>query len=245
VRTLPPAAVTFDFGNTLTRDVDFEPVRQARVDHILAWLEERGAAADADSVRAAFESAGEAGARSWSSQRRHFGAGDALAHILSTLHVQSEPAERAPLVALLEDPLPERRLVAVDGVAEALRDLREAGMRLGVVSNLAWGPGTVMRRHLAVHGLLDLFEQEAVAFSDEVGVLKPHPDLFLAALTALGVQPERAAHVGDLKLTDVAGARELGMLTVRYRGVHDDPADAPDADIVIDDYGELSGALGL
>ena len=242
---LPPAAVTFDFGNTLTRDADFQLALAARVRHILDWLERRGAGAEEEVVRAAVDSSGRAGFQSWQSTRRHFGAGDSLEHILDELGVESAPEERAELLALLEDPMPDRRLLAVDGVADVLRRLRDAGIRLGIVSNLAWGPGAVMRRHLARLGLLDFFDHGALAFSDEVGVLKPHPDIFRAALEPLGVEPERAAHVGDLKLTDVAGARELGIFSIRYAGAFDDDADGPEADVVISDYAELPGALGL
>lgn len=242
---LPPAAVTFDFGNTLTADADFEQARDARLRHILEWLEQRSDGGAEEAVRLAFESAGRAGEESWRLARRHFGARDSLEHILARLEVDSEPKERAELLALLEDPLPERRLTAVEGVLEALRSLREAGVRLGVVSNLAWGPGTVMRRHLAAQGLLEFFHEDALAFSDEVGVLKPHPAIFHAALAALAVEPDEAAHVGDLKATDVAGARELGMFSVRYAGVYDDTADGPEADAVISDYAELPRALAL
>jgi len=241
----PPAAVTFDFGNTLTTDPDWEAVREARVRHIVEWLDGRGSAIPGELVHAAFESAHLAGRAAWEGERRHFGAGDSLDHILSELAVETSSDGRAALLALLEGPLPERRLLPVDGAADALSRLREAGLRLGIVSNLAWGSGSVMRRHLEQHGLIEFFEPEALVFSDEVGVLKPHPAIFHAALNALGAAPEDAAHVGDLKLTDVAGARELGMITVRYAGVADDPTDAPDADYVVRDYAELPGVLEL
>ena len=51
---------------------------------------------------------------------------------------------------------------------------------------------------------------EFLAFSDEVGVPKPDPAIFAKALAELGAKPERAVHVGDLKRTDVAGARAFG-----------------------------------
>ncbi|MBA3366227.1 MAG: HAD family hydrolase [Actinobacteria bacterium] len=240
-----PAAVTFDFGNTLTTDPDWEAVREARVRHIVEWLDGRGGENPDALVQAAFESARLAGRAAWEGERRHFGAGDSLNHIFSELRVETDADGRTALLALLEDPLPARRLLPIDGAADVLRQLREAGLRLGIVSNLAWGPATVMRRHLDQHGLIGFFEPEALAFSDEVGVLKPHPAIFHAALDALGASPQEAAHVGDLKLTDVAGAHELGMITIRYAGIVDDPTDAPDADHVVRGYAELPGVLGL
>ena len=72
------------------------------------------------------------------------------------------------------------------------------------------------------------------------------------ALAGLGgVDPAEAAHIGDLRRTDVAGARGIGMRAVRYRGVFDDPGRADDGsdqvegDAVIDDHADLLAALDL
>jgi FMN phosphatase YigB (HAD superfamily) len=67
--------------------------------------------------------------------------------------------------------------------------------------------------------------------------------MFLRALDGIGVRAERAAHVGDLRRTDIAGARATGMGTVRFRGVYDDTSDVPDADVVIEAMSELVPAL--
>jgi FMN phosphatase YigB (HAD superfamily) len=53
-----------------------------------------------------------------------------------------------------------------------------------------------------------------LSFSDEVGLRKPHPEIFLRTLSALGVAPAEAAHVGDDVTTDVAGARAVGMRAI-------------------------------
>ena len=47
--------------------------------------------------------------------------------------------------------------------------------------------------------------------SEEAGIEKPHPYIFLLALNKLGVAPGRAAMVGDNYHKDVLGARALGM----------------------------------
>jgi len=90
------------------------------------------------------------------------------------------------------------------------------------------------------------------SFSDEVGWYKPAPQIFEHALAGLGgIEPEHAAHVGDLRRTDVAGAKAMGMVAVRYRGVFDnaqvvdDGHDRPEADLVIDDHADLPPLLGL
>jgi putative hydrolase of the HAD superfamily len=91
---------------------------------------------------------------------------------------------------------------------ESLTRLRAAGLRLGIVSN---SDGRV-EQALAAAGLRDYFD--VVIDSSLVGIEKPDPGIFLAALDALGVAPEEALYVGDLYEVDVLGARAAGMEAV-------------------------------
>ncbi len=93
--------------------------------------------------------------------------------------------------------------------------------------------------------MLGLFDHWA--FSDEVGVYKPDPAIFRHALEGLGgIDPSEAAHIGDLRRTDVAGALGMGILALRYSGItDDDPAHGPEADVVVTDHAEVPAILGL
>ncbi len=73
-----------------------------------------------------------------------------------------------------------------------LEALRARGLKLGLVSNA----------YFAV-------------FSSEVGKRKPHPAIFERALDALGVAAADSVFVGDRLYEDVRGAGELGMTTVQ------------------------------
>ena len=95
-----------------------------------------------------------------------------------------------------------------DRSAEALGRLRDAGVRLGVVSN---SDGRV-EEALRAAGLRDYFD--VVIDSALAGVEKPDPRIFHAALNALGVAAEEALYVGDLYEVDVLGARAAGMEAV-------------------------------
>jgi FMN phosphatase YigB (HAD superfamily) len=132
-----------------------------------------------------------------------------------------------------------------DGVEACLHALKDAGLRLGIICDVGFTPSTVLRDHLIRQGILPLFDHWS--FSDDVGAYKPSPVIFEHALDGLGATaPERVAHVGDLRRTDVAGARAMGMTAVRYAGVFDDDSsDLPEADHVISDHGELPAALGV
>ena len=69
----------------------------------------------------------------------------------------------------------------------------------------------------------------------------------LRALAGLGgIDPAEAAHIGDLRRTDIAGARAMGMTAVRYTGVFDDDSQTePEGDLVIADHRLLPGLLKI
>jgi putative hydrolase of the HAD superfamily len=100
----------------------------------------------------------------------------------------------------------------VDGVADALPLLAER-YRLGIVSN---SDGTV-RRLLAQLGLCQVGSGpatpvEVIVDSAEVGVEKPDPRIFAAALEPLDLQPGEVGYVGDTRAFDMAGARAAGLV---------------------------------
>jgi HAD superfamily hydrolase (TIGR01509 family) len=95
--------------------------------------------------------------------------------------------------------------VPLAGVADALRALRAAGLRLVVVSN---ADGTV-ERGLARAGLRELLDD--IVDSHVVGFEKPDPRIFAHALGASGARAETTLHVGDLYAADVVGARAAGV----------------------------------
>ena len=93
-----------------------------------------------------------------------------------------------------------------------LEALRARGLKLGLVSN-AFDPGWLLHRDLEQMGLAQRLDFSV--FSSEVGTRKPHPAIFERALEALGVEPENALFVGDRLFEDIRGAGELGMTTVQ------------------------------
>ncbi len=172
-------------------------------------------------------------------------ASEAADNIVDSLGLRLTEGERASLRGLMVEIYRERPYYAAAGVADALARLTDIGVRLGIVSNRAARPGLFMMRQLEANGLARFFDPAAIAWSDEVGFNKPDPRIHLHCLNALGATPERAAHVGDKKFKDVEGARRLGMTTIRYAGIKDDPKHGLEADTVIYHYDQLDHVLGL
>jgi putative hydrolase of the HAD superfamily len=107
-----------------------------------------------------------------------------------------------------------------DDVRPALRALAARGIKLGVISNFEpW-----LEEVLELEGVRDQFV--ATAISGVVGVAKPDPGIFRAALDQAGVAAGACLHVGDSLDADVAGARAVGMIQVLI----DRHARLPDAD---------------
>jgi putative hydrolase of the HAD superfamily len=121
-------------------------------------------------------------------------------------------------------------------VAPALRDLREQGLRLVVVSNSNGTLKAKMER-LGLASLVDvLFD------SFEEGVEKPDPRFFRIALDRSGADPSTTVHVGDLYSIDVVGARAAGLRAVLF----DTAGLYPDADCPrVASLTELAAAIRL
>jgi FMN phosphatase YigB (HAD superfamily) len=229
-------AVTFDFWNTLF--VPASSTLLARTRRVASVLQ-----AEEDAVAAEMTSAFEHHSREWRAGR-HWGVPHLVQRLAATFDVGPSPNRHAELQAAIEAPDHQAGSFPADGARLVVDRLREAGIRLGIVSDTGFSPGWVLRTMLDAHGLLEQFEPRALAFSDEVGVPKPDPRSFRHALDGLGVDPGHAAHVGDLCFTDVAGARQAGMLAVRYRQYNDDGG-GPEAHVVIDRLDQLPAAVGL
>ena len=93
-------------------------------------------------------------------------------------------------------------------VRPALDALRAMGLRLTVVSN---ANGTLCA-HMDRLGLTSSFD--CVLDSCDLGVEKPDPRLFEAALARSRSRRETTMHVGDLYHVDVIGARAAGLRAV-------------------------------
>lgn len=130
-------------------------------------------------------------------------------------------------------------LALFPGSRELLTALRERGCKLGLVTN-----GFAETHHDKIDrlGLRDLID--AFFLADEVGMVKPDPELFRHACRVLGSTPERAAMVGDRYGRDVVGAHEAGLFTVLL-DVHrlPVPPDGPPPDATIDSIAEVLAAL--
>ena len=93
----------------------------------------------------------------------------------------------------------------MEGAPEVLAALKGMGLRLACVSN---SDGRA-EEHLARFDLRASLE--FVIDSHLVGIEKPDPRIFDLAMERLGVDPNRALYVGDIRSVDEHGSRSAGM----------------------------------
>lgn len=93
----------------------------------------------------------------------------------------------------------------LDGAVETVRELARRA-KLCLVTN---GLSRVQRGRLAGSGFADSFT--AILISEEMGLAKPDPRFFQAAVDALGLSPGRLLCIGDNPAADIAGARGAGI----------------------------------
>lgn len=232
-------AVSFDCWSTLIVERDWPAAHRIRVEALRDAAREAGRELTTARAGAVFDAAWGRHMTLWS-DGRSTGAREIATWALEAVGVQRADVH-AHLVDHFEEASHSGRVEALPGARETLVALRSAGIRRALVCDTGLTPGRVVRRHLDRLGLL--VELESLAFSDEVGVPKPDPRIFRAALDPLGVTPDACVHVGDLRSHDVAGARALGAHSVRIRGCHDDVGDGPEADVVVDDHAQLRDLL--
>jgi putative hydrolase of the HAD superfamily len=259
---LPPFedahTVTFDCWQTLLAEAGPSHGHSARVRLVCEYT-----GVDPKDAAAALRDAWRTHQLSWHRRVAVTGRDMTLA-ALAALGASLDAPRTASLIDALESEILTHDVIAIHGAKETLARLAGRGVRRALICDTGYTPGRVVRQLLSRVGLLEYLE--VTAFSDEVGVPKPHPRMFITALDGLGVGPSGAVHVGDLRRSDVAGARAHGMSTVRITVHNDDstpgpasnapvigcgdagcspPCERPEADAIVANYAELSRLLGL
>jgi putative hydrolase of the HAD superfamily len=229
-------AVTYDCWGTLLKDRDWEGAMHKRIGALSRFL-----GLSKDEATSLLQEAWLKHEEAWK-QVAAFGPGRMAAYCLESRGI-SDDNSLEELTREFEEATLEYGVDPVEGAEETLEALTHAGVRRGLICDTGMTPGRVVRRLLEQAGLAQ--HLEVFCFSDEVGEPKPGNQIFEKALAGLGVHPPEAIHVGDLRRTDIAGAHDVGMHAARFRGVHDDQSDAPEAKIVLDRHIELLDVLGL
>jgi FMN phosphatase YigB (HAD superfamily) len=232
-------ALLFDFGGTLDGPAHW-------LDRFLASYRAAGIEITRAELDTAFDHATRIGYGATRVVAR-FGLTDLVRFLVGHQFEYLRKSGPEPLRARLDDASAAGRHRLVEAVTNSFVRETSAGLahsrevvgplrsrfKMGIVSNF--------------YGNLDRILEEAkldryfaaVADSSRVGIFKPEPGIFEAALKKIRCAPESAAMIGDSIAKDCAPARTLGMRTVWLRTAAQSGDDASAADITIRSIDEV------
>jgi putative hydrolase of the HAD superfamily len=108
-------------------------------------------------------------------------------------------------------------LVPREGAIDTLRELRERGYLVGLITVCSQDVETLWPESLFA-GLFD-----AEVFSSRLGIAKPDPRIYLHCCELLGVDPHDAVFVGDGANDELAGAERVGMKAILIHNPGEEP----------------------
>lgn len=103
-------------------------------------------------------------------------------------------------------------------ILRSARTLDGSELKVGLISNAM--DGRAIRSFLEKEDLERYFDP--LIISSEVGMTKPHPEIFEMALDEMDIRPERTVYVGDRYRTDILGSMDVRMKAVYTREYHTD-----------------------
>ena len=227
-------AVLFDIDDTLFPTTEF--ARRARRNAVRAMVD-AGLTLDEELV---FRELEEVIAEFSSNYEHHYD------KLVRRLRVEAlTPRRTAPIVAAgvaAYHDTKMREIAPFEDVPPLLDDLRDAGLRLGVITH---GWSVKQAEKLVRLGLIPFFEADAIFISDQIGISKPNPKLYETALARMDLDASEVMYVGDRPAHDVAPPKSLGMITAwAHRASKWTPTgEAEQAAHEIADFEELRGIL--
>jgi phosphoglycolate phosphatase len=170
-----------------------------------------------------------------------FGARSLIEQAMEAVGRTSSPEELAPLVDIFMAHYREHiadSSVLFPGVRETLEALRVAGGRLAVLTNK---PQELADQLLPAIGIRDFFAE--VYGAGRMSYVKPDARIFHDVVRDIGGHDGGAVMVGD-SITDLKTARAAGVPCILFSyGYTPVPASDLGADLVLDDFADLPGAL--
>ncbi len=231
-------AISFDFWHTLFTEQPgaFLQYQHRRRSLLAEMFPQHGPGFDTDLMRACSIEA-ETHQRIWQEEHRTLPATERVSAILNHLEVAVSEPTLSTIVARFEEGILEHPPVLIAGARQALGILAQR-YGLGIISDVGFSPGRVLKQVLAENELLDVFD--SLVFSDEAGRAKPHIEVFQRTASSLSAEPCEMVHVGDLERTDIVGAKQAGYRAIRFTGITQmEDGEATMADFVTDDLTDI------
>lgn len=200
------SAIFFDIDDTLYSTSEF--ARRARVNSIDAMIvaglrtDRRTALAELDEVIAEFSS----------NYSNHFD--KLLVRLPEEATRGLNPAILVASAIVAYHETKSRELAPYRDAVELLEDLARIGLVVGIITA---GPAIKQAEKIVRLHIGKYLSPNAIFISDQIGISKPNPKLYLRACQAVGVTPSQAMYVGDNPPNDIDPPQSIGMIAVLNR----------------------------
>lgn len=165
---------------------------------------------------------------------------DALSELLESFNIGDGRNTAEEFFQAFYGPISDQLTLFADA-ATVLRDLKQRGKRIGLVSNTIF-PEDCHINELKYFELYKYFD--CTIFSVNFGWRKPHPSIYEKAVTLMEQDRERLIFIGDRYIEDVKGPREAGLQAVlKYREGREYPDPLPENVIVVQSLTEFIGLI--
>jgi len=117
----------------------------------------------------------------------------------------------------------------MQGMYAVLDELREAGLRLGLISNA--GDENNVQRLIDKARLRSYFDPILISAAE--GIRKPNPRLFETVLEAWAMPAHQVVMIGDSLAADILGAQHAGLHQIWLTAQADTPSNRANADVIV------------
>ncbi|MCH8558585.1 MAG: HAD family hydrolase [Balneolia bacterium] len=233
--------VSIDFWNTIViAETNGEKRAAKRIDALKSLADTHSQTITDSQIREAHAFASKKFDEIWFGKSRTPDSLELVGFTLESLALSVSETEQKELARVYEDSLLDGPPELAPGVKETVEALSKK-YKLGIISDTMFSPGRVLKDYLDTKGLGQFFT--AFAFSNEVGVSKPHPDMYQKILDDTSTGRDGSFHIGDIQPTDIKGAQSFGIKGILYTGISRTYENDNTADFVSSDWDSIGNIL--
>jgi putative hydrolase of the HAD superfamily len=245
VKKLQPKAVIFDLGSTL---IEYESVswpvlgRECSISARKFLIREGYAVPDCEAFADLFETCKEPYRQRAAAEYVEWSVPAVACDLLQRLNIKSQDNLIDRLFDAYYEPV-DKKLFVYDDTVETLTRLKSRFDCIGLISNTVF-PERAHRAELKKFGIEPFLS--FTLFSSNLGIRKPHPDVFLRGSREAGFAPEECVYIGDRYLEDITGPSSIGMPAIlKITANREYPAEFPEGMRSITTLSELENHFDI
>lgn len=242
---LQPKAVIFDLGSTL---IEYESVswavlgRECSISAREFLVREGYSVPDSETFADLFDACKDPYRVRAASEYIEWSVPAVASDLLKKLNIESHDGLIDRLFDAYYEPVDKKLFVYHDTV-ETLNRIKSRFKCIGLISNTVF-PERAHRAELDRFGIAPFLS--FALFSSNLGIRKPHPEVFLRGSREAGFAPEECVYIGDRYLEDVTGPSSVGMPAVlKITPNRDYPSEFPAGMRTITTLSELENHLDI